>query len=139
MWNIDLTRYLILKQQVALSIDNNRHRSQTALIWTARLSRLTPRAFQQYKVIETDSSPILKKFDAGPHISYRATNAYHTILRRQLKSWLHLKRINVQIVAMLQSRWALLFLPTFPAAVDRTLLLDERRFKKYPSFYQEIL
>ena len=40
--------------------------------------------------------------------------------------WLHVKGISVHMAATLRATWALLFLPTWPAAVDRTLLLDER-------------
>ena len=41
-------------------------------------------------------------------------------------SWLHLRRIGGQIAATLQATRALLFWPTWPAAVDWPLLLDER-------------
>ena len=40
-------------------------------------------------------------------------------------SWLHLKRSSVQIAETLRITWALLFWPTWSAAVDRTLLLDQ--------------
>ena len=43
-------------------------------------------------------------------------------------SWLHLKGISVHIAATLRASWALLFWPTWPAAVNWTLLLDERSF-----------
>ena len=33
------------------------------------------------------------------------------------------------MASTLRATWALLFWPTWPAAVDRTLLLDERSFK----------
>ena len=42
------------------------------------------------------------------------------------QSWFHLKTICGQIAAMLRATWALLFWPTWTAAVDWTLLLDER-------------
>ena len=46
-----------------------------------------------------------------------------------LLSWLHLKVIRVNIAAWLRATCALLFWPTWLAAADRTLLLDERSFK----------
>ena len=40
----------------------------------------------------------------------------------------HLKGTSVHIAATLRATWTLLFWPTGPEAVDRTLLLDERSF-----------
>ena len=41
-------------------------------------------------------------------------------------SWLHLKSNSLHIAATLRATWALLFWPRWPAAVDWTLLIDER-------------
>ena len=45
-----------------------------------------------------------------------------------LLSWLHLKRSSSRISARLRDTWAPLFWPTWPGAVDWTLLIDERSF-----------
>ena len=48
-------------------------------------------------------------------------NSYQRVL-----SWLHLKRISVHMAGALRATWALLFWSMWPAAFDRTLLLNER-------------
>ena len=53
---------------------------------------------------------------------------YRTTLYNPTLSWLNSKRSSVQIAATLRATWALLYPPMWPAAVDRTLLLDERSF-----------
>ena len=57
---------------------------------------------------------------------------FHTA--EHIISWLHLKRISGQIAATLRATWALLFGPTWSAAVDWTLLLDERSHRTYQTF-----
>ena len=44
-------------------------------------------------------------------------------------SWLHLKKISGQIAAALRATCALQFWPTWPAAFDWPLLLDERSLR----------
>ena len=56
-------------------------------------------------------------------------------IRNLLKSWLHLKRNSLHIAATLRATWALLFLPMCPAAVNWTLLLDERNSSSKKHIY----
>ena len=87
-----------------------------------------------------------------PRAKKYALSDYETMRKKYLRtflskpfdvsSWLHLKRSSCHIAAKLCAKWALLFWPTWPAAANWTLLLDERSFKGpkskliWPDFYR---
>ena len=64
---------------------------------------------------------------SGYFSTFPVPYAFHFYFQGNI-SRLHLKRSSVQMQATLRAQWALLFWPTWPAAVDRTLFLDERMY-----------